>query len=71
MKYIRILRPRDFFNGVDWSKVRELLLEKPLETIMALIIYYVIAIIAFGGYYLTFIPRFLNEQVELFVEWNL
>lgn len=71
MKKVKMLKPSDFFCGVDFRKVKNLLHEVPLKTIEALFVYYSIAVVMFLIYYVTFAFRFINEQVESIAEWNL
>lgn len=67
----KILRPSDFFCGISWERLKEVFKEMPLRTILALLLNYIIALVMFLVYYVTYIPRWINESVESFTEWNL
>ena len=71
MRKVKILKPADFFCGIDFRKVAALLHEVTFKTIEALVVYYFIAVCIFVVYYLTFVFRFINEQAESIAEWNL
>lgn len=71
MRKVKMLKPANFFCGIDFTKLKNIFREMPFKTIEALIVYYLIAVGTFVIYYLTFIFRFINEQAESIAEWNL
>lgn len=68
---MKVLKPSDFFCGVSLEMVRKAFKLMTVRTIMALVLYYVMASFMFVIYYVTLIPRLINDAVGTFVEWSL
>lgn len=68
---MKVLKPNDFFCGVSPERAWELFKKMPIRTVLALTVNYLIAVFMFLVYYITFIPRWINEEAEYFTEWYL
>ena len=71
MRKVKILKPSDFFCGIDFTKIKDIFHEMPFRTIAELIIHYSIALVTFLLYYVTIIFRIINEKAEAIAEWCL
>lgn len=68
---MKVLKPSDFFCGLSLEMVWKAFKLMPVRTIMALVLYYVMANFMFVIYYVTLIPRLINNAVGTFAEWSL
>lgn len=68
---MKVLKPSDFFCGLSLEMIWKAFKLMPVRTIMALVLYYVMASFMFVIYYVTLIPRLINNAVGTFAEWSL
>lgn len=68
---MKVLKPSDFFCGLSLEMIWKAFKLMPVRTIMALVLYYIMASVMFVIYYVTLIPRLINDAVGTFAEWSL
>lgn len=68
---MKVLKPSDFFCGLSLELIWKTFKLMPVRTLIVLVIYYVMASFMFVIYYVTLIPKLINDAVGTFAEWSL